>query len=374
MSGRAEGLVADIGALRPGLPPEELRKIYRRLARRYHPDAGSERASREAMARINATYDALRRADRDPGGIGTAGRDRAGEDRRAWDEAMEWAEAQERVQSADNARGYPSARAPSRPFAQDDPQPESDPTMERHRSDAARRAAEASWAHSGGAAQRPEMPRADGGADTSGPFSGGWSGQPEDSGARPSARPGQNTRTDQPSSDASGAPEIPDRMVPDELLRAAMQDIALTALDDWLEHAQGLPRDPARRRMAVALGLRLPGHCPALHLPREIWVEGGALCMGCPGPLEPGPNILVLPVCGIEAGAIRPTGSVQALLRDVPHGVETLEISATDWRRYGFRLEASTARPLRLQFDMQGEPAAPELCATAGVRYRGVFR
>lgn len=49
----------------PGLPPEELRRIYRVLARRYHPDSG-QTGSEAIMRHINVLYDELRAAARRP--------------------------------------------------------------------------------------------------------------------------------------------------------------------------------------------------------------------------------------------------------------------------------------------------------------------
>ena len=49
--------VADLGLV-PGLPPEELRQVYRGLVRRFHPDLGGPA---DFLAQINAAYDAIRR-------------------------------------------------------------------------------------------------------------------------------------------------------------------------------------------------------------------------------------------------------------------------------------------------------------------------
>ncbi|SNS72580.1 J domain-containing protein [Tropicimonas sediminicola] len=56
MTGREECFSAAEFGLVPGLPPEELRRVYHRLVRRFHPDLGGPA---DCLAQINAAYDAI---------------------------------------------------------------------------------------------------------------------------------------------------------------------------------------------------------------------------------------------------------------------------------------------------------------------------
>ena len=44
--------------------PEEIKKAYRQLARKYHPDVSSEPDAEERFKEVNAAYDTLKNPDK----------------------------------------------------------------------------------------------------------------------------------------------------------------------------------------------------------------------------------------------------------------------------------------------------------------------
>ena len=53
---------------------EEIKKAYRELAKKYHPDVNpGDKNAEQKMKEINAAYDAIKNGDTGPAGYGSAG-------------------------------------------------------------------------------------------------------------------------------------------------------------------------------------------------------------------------------------------------------------------------------------------------------------
>ena len=99
----------------------EIRRSYRKLARKYHPDRNSSTSAEDMIKRINAAFEVLsdhrKRAEYDSSGIVTTGEQEFGKDERS--EHVEGAEKQDASYARHDSDWQPEHRIPARGKAKD---------------------------------------------------------------------------------------------------------------------------------------------------------------------------------------------------------------------------------------------------------------